>query len=188
MGERIFNLPNTISLLRLLATPVVVWLIFAAQWEMACVLFLLAALSDGLDGYLARRLGQTSAFGAALDALADKALGLATLITLTRLGMIPLGVAAAIVLRDSVIVVGAFRYHRRTGHLEIQPTGLGKVHTLIEFGLLLLVLGDAAQIIRLGPWQWPLFALVFAVAVISGVQYVWIWSGKARREQGITTR
>lgn len=188
MGERIFNLPNAISLLRLLATPVVVWLIFAAQWQMAGGLFLLAALSDGMDGYLARRLGQTTAFGAALDALADKALGLATLITLTRLGMIPLWVTVAILLRDSVIVLGAFRYHRLTGHLEIQPTGLGKVHTLTEFALLALVLGNAAQVIQLGIWEWPLFALVFAVAVISGIQYVWIWSGKARREQGITMR
>ena len=188
MRERVVNVPNAITLLRLLAAPVVVWLVLHAQWQAACWVFLVAALSDGLDGYLARRLGQTTAFGAGLDALTDKALGLGTLVTLTRMDTIPLWVTLAILLRDTVIVLGAFRYQRRMGHLEIQPTGLGKIHTFVEFALLVLVLADMAKIIRLGIWQWPLFALVFAVAVISGIQYVWIWSGKARRAHRTTTR
>lgn len=183
MAERIFNIPNAITVLRLLATPVVVWLILHAQWQAACWLFLIAALSDGVDGYLARRLGQTTAFGAALDAVTDKALGLGTLVALTQREAIPLWVTLAILLRDTVIVLGAFSYRSRVGHLEIQPTGLGKMHTFIEFALLALVLADSARIIQLGIWHGPLFALVFAVAAISGIQYVWIWSGKVRRER-----
>jgi cardiolipin synthase len=179
MSERIVNVPNAITLLRLLAAPAVVWLVLHAQWQAACWVFLVAALSDGLDGYLARRLGQTTA---------DKALGLGTLVTLTRMDTIPLWVTLAILLRDTVIVLGAFRYQHRMGHLEIQPTGLGKTHTFVEFALLVLVLADMAKIIRLGIWQWPLFAGVFAIAVISGIQYVWIWSGKARREEPRPTR
>lgn len=188
MAERILNIPNAITLLRLLAAPGVVWLILHAQWEAACWLFLVAALSDGVDGYLARRLRQTTAFGAALDALTDKALGLGTLVSLTRMEAIPLWVTLAILLRDTVIVLGALTYRRRAGHLEIEPTGLGKMHIFIEFSLLALVLADRAQILQLGIWQAPLFALVFAIAVISGVQYVWIWSGKARHAQRQTTR
>jgi len=72
MRERIVNLPNTITLLRLFAAPVVVWLVLTAQWNAACWLFLAAALSDGVDGYLARRLKQTTVFGAALDAVTGR--------------------------------------------------------------------------------------------------------------------
>lgn len=188
MAERIVNIPNAITLLRLLAAPGVVWLILHAQWTVACWLFLVAALSDGVDGYLARRLGQTTAFGAALDAITDKALGLGTLVSLTRMEAIPLWVTLAILLRDTVIVLGAITYRRRAGHLEIEPTGLGKMHTFIEFALLALVLADSAQILQLGIWQAPLFVLVFAIAAISGIQYVWIWSGKVRQEQRRITR
>ena len=145
MGERVWNLPNAITLLRLLAAPVVVWLVIRTQWEAACWLFLVAALSDSLDGYLARRLGQTTAFGAALDAVTDKALGLGTLVTLTLMGAIPLWVTIAILLRDTV-------------------------------------LAHSAQIIELGLWQLPLFMLVAVIAAVSGIQYVWIWSRKVRRE------
>ena len=184
MGERIINVPNAITLLRLLAAPVVVWLIFDAQWQAACWLFLIAALSDGLDGFLARRLAQTTAFGATLDAVTDKALGLGTLLALTRMDAIPLWVTLAILLRDAVIVLGALSYRSLAGHLEIHPTWLGKTHTFVEFVLLALVLADLAQIIQLGAARWPLFALVFAIATVSGIQYVWIWGGKVRHDRG----
>lgn len=178
------NVPNAITLLRLLAAPVVVWLIFHAQWQTACWLFLVAALSDGLDGFLARRFAQTTAFGATLDALTDKALGLGTLVALTRMDAIPLWVTLAILLRDTVIVLGALSYRSLAGRLDIHPTWLGKMHTFIEFALLTLVLADLAQIIQLGAGRWPLFALVFAIAAVSGIQYVWIWGGKLRHDRG----
>lgn len=183
MKTRVLNLPNSISLLRLAAVPVVAWLIVQQQWRMACVLFLAAALSDAIDGLLARWLEQTTPFGAALDSVADKALGLVTLVLLTRAGAIPLWVTVAILLRDSVIVLGALSYRGLAGHLEIHPTWLGKTHMFAEFGLLALVLGGLAELLVLGDWQRPIFAIVFGVAVASGLQYVWIWSAKARRER-----
>ena len=183
MSERILNVPNVITLLRLLAVPVVAWLILHARWEPACWLFLAAALSDGIDGFLARWLNQMTALGAALDSITDKALGLTTLVLLTHAGAIPLWVTLAILLRDTVIVLGALSYRGLAGHLEIHPTWLGKTHTFVEFALLALVLANLAQIIQLGVWQTPLFGFVFTIAVVSGIQYVWIWSGKARRER-----
>ena len=182
MGERMINVPNVITLLRLLAAPVVVWLIFDAQCKTACGLFLAAALSDGLDGFLARRLAQTTALGATLDALTDKVLGLGTLLALTRMDAIPLWVTLAILLRDAVIVLGALSYRSLAGHLDIHPTWLGKMHTFVEFVLLTLVLADLAQLIQLGAGRWPLFALVAAIAAVSGIQYVWIWGGKVRHD------
>ncbi|MHB1085451.1 MAG: CDP-alcohol phosphatidyltransferase family protein [Thiobacillus sp.] len=183
MSERIFNLPNIITLLRLAAVPVVAWLILHQHWEAACWLFLAAAVSDGIDGLLARWLNQLTQLGAALDTLADKALGVVTLVMLTQVGAIPLWVTLAILLRDSIIVLGALSYRGLAGHLEIHPTWLGKTHMAAEFVLLTLVLADMGKLIEVDAWLTVLFATVFAIAVISGVQYVWIWSAKARRER-----
>ncbi|MFO7541684.1 MAG: CDP-alcohol phosphatidyltransferase family protein [Thiobacillus sp.] len=181
MSERILNLPNAISVLRLIAVPVVGWLILHQRWEAACWLFLAAAVSDGLDGLLARWLNQMTQLGAALDSIADKVLGLVTLVMLTQAGAIPLWVTLAILLRDSIIVLGALSYRGLAGHLDIHPTWLGKTHMAAEFILLTLVLAGLAQLLELGDLLLPLFITVFVIAVVSGVQYVWIWSAKARR-------
>ena len=183
MSERVFNLPNVITLLRLAAVPVVAWLILQQRWEAACWLFLAAAVSDGIDGLLARWLNQMTQLGAALDSVADKALGVVTLVLLTQAGAIPLWVTLAILLRDSIIVLGALSYRGMAGHLEIHPTWLGKMHMFAEFALLALVLADLAQVLQLDQWLTALFASVFVIAVVSGVQYVWIWGAKARRER-----
>lgn len=188
MSERIFNLPNIITVLRLAAVPVVAWLILAQRWEAACWLFLAAAVSDGIDGLLARWLDQMTNLGAALDTVADKALAVVTLVMLTQAGAIPLWVTLAILLRDSVIVLGALSYRGLAGHLDIHPTWLGKTHIFAEFSLLTLVLAGLAGLLRLDGWLPPLFAIVFLVAVVSGVQYVWIWSAKARRERDAASR
>lgn len=181
MSERILNLPNIITLLRLAAVPVIAWLILQQRWEAACWLFLAAAVSDGIDGLLARWLNQTTQLGAALDTIADKALGVVTLVMLTQVGAIPLWVALAILVRDSIIVLGALSYRGLAGHLEIHPTWLGKTHVFAEFALLALVLADLGKLWEAEAWLTALFAAVFVIAVISGVQYVWIWSAKARR-------
>lgn len=181
MRERVLNLPNIITLLRLAAVPVIAWLILQQRWEAASWLFLAAAVSDGIDGLLARWLNQMTQLGAALDTIADKALGVVTLVLLTQVGAIPLWVTLAILLRDSIIVLGALSYRGLAGHLEIHPTWLGKIHVFAEFALLALVLANLGKIWVVEAWLSVLFAAVFVIAVISGVQYVWIWSAKARR-------
>ena len=181
MRERVLNLPNIITLLRLAAVPVIAWLILQQRWEAASWLFLAAAVSDGIDGLLGRWLNQMTQLGAALDTIADKALGVVTLVMLTQVGAIPLWVALTILLRDSIIVLGALSYRGLAGHLEIHPTWLGKIHVFAEFSLLALVLANLGKIWVVEAWLGVLFAAVFIIAVISGVQYVWIWSAKARR-------
>ncbi len=183
MSARAFNLPNLISLLRLAAVPVVGWLILHQRWEAACWLFLAAAVSDGIDGFLARWLKQMTPLGAALDSVADKALGLVTLVMLTLEQAIPMWVTLAILVRDTIIVLGAASYRGLAGHIEIHPTWLGKTHMAAEFTMLALVLGGLAGLLALEGWLEPLFTAVFVIAVVSGVQYVWIWSAKARRER-----
>ena len=183
MSERLFNLPNVITLLRLAAVPVIAWLIVQRHWEAACWLFLAAAVSDGIDGLLARWLNQMTQLGAALDSIADKALGVVTLVMLTLADAIPMWVTLAILVRDSIIVLGALSYRGLAGHLEIHPTWLGKTHMFAEFVLLTLVLAGLGKVLEVEAWLMVLFATVFIIAVTSGVQYVWIWSAKARRER-----
>ena len=183
MSERVFNPPNVITLLRIAAVPVVAWLILDEHWEAACWLFLAAAVSDGIDGLLARWLNQMTQLGAALDSVADKALGVVTLVMLTQAEAIPLWVTLSILLRDSVIVLGALSYRGLAGHLEIHPTWLGKTHMFAEFVLLTVVLAGLGNLVEVEGWRMGLFVAVFAIAVISGVQYVWIWGAKARRER-----
>jgi cardiolipin synthase len=180
-GVSRLNLPNLITLLRIVAVPALAWLILQERWVAACWLFFAAAVSDAIDGFLARRLGQMTPLGAMLDTIADKTLGVVTLVMLTYEQAIPLWVAAAILLRDGVIVLGAVSYRGLAGHLDIHPTLLGKTHMAAEFTLLALVLAGLAGILDTQAWLPAIFGAVSAVAVASGVQYVWIWGGKALR-------
>ncbi|MBT9567733.1 MAG: CDP-alcohol phosphatidyltransferase family protein [Thiobacillus sp.] len=183
MSERIVNLPNGITLLRLAAVPVIAWMIVGRYWEAACWLFLAAAVSDGIDGLLARWLNQVTAIGAALDTVADKALGVVTLVMLTEMGAIPLWLTVTILLRDTIIVLGALSYRGLAGHLEIHPTWLGKTHVFAEFALLALVLANLGRVVSVDPWLNQLFIASFVIAVVSGLQYVWLWGTKAHRER-----
>jgi cardiolipin synthase len=181
MEEKAFNLPNSITGVRLMGVPATIWFMLEGQWPAATWVFLVAALTDGLDGFLARKLNQTTAIGAALDTVTDKALCLSVLVVLTSFELVPVWVALAIVVRDAVIVVGALAYRGMAGHLEIQPTLLGKANTVAEFAMLALVLGHQADIVPGESWVTPMFWIVFVTTVASGMQYVWIWGNKARR-------
>lgn len=184
MQEKAFNLPNAITGIRLMGVPATIWFMLENQWAAATWVFVIAAVTDGLDGFIARKFNQTTAIGAALDTVTDKALCLSVLMVLTSFELVPVWVALAIVIRDAVIVVGALAYRGMAGHLEIQPTLLGKTNTVGEFAMLALVLGHQAGIVPGEDWVRPMFWLVFATTVASGMQYVWIWGNKARREGG----
>ena len=185
MGSNL-NLPNAITLLRLLAVPGVAWLLETAQHAAAFWLFLAAALSDGIDGFLARRYGWITPLGALLDTLTDKALGITTLLLLTWQALIPWWVTLAIVLRDAVVVLGALAYRSLAGHLEIQPTWLGKTNTFLEFALLCVVLAQAGVLLPLAGLAKLLFVLVFATTLGSGLHYVVAWTRRYRRERART--
>lgn len=176
------NVPNLITLLRLALVPVIAYLLWQGAYGVALIVFLSAALSDFLDGVIARRFDQRSALGAALDPIADKLSMFVATVVLALQGLLPLWLAVAIVLRDVVIVAGALVYRAAVGPVEIAPTMLSKVNTAIEFGVLLAVMASAAAWIDAGAWLKPLFVLVFLTVVASGVQYVWVWGWKAARD------
>jgi cardiolipin synthase len=176
------NVPNVITLVRFALIPVTAWLLWQGAYSIALLVFLTAAVSDFVDGVIARTFNQASAIGATLDPLADKLNMSAATVMLAWQGLLPLWLALAIVLRDVVIVTGALVYRAKLGHVEIAPTMLSKVNTFIEFGVLLTVMANAAAWIDAAPWLPAVFVLVFATVLASGAQYVWIWGWKAASE------
>jgi cardiolipin synthase len=172
------DIPNLISACRLLLVPPIVMLLLAERYFAALMLFLLAGISDGLDGFLAKRFDWRSDLGGFLDPLADKLLMVATVLALTAEGLIPLWLTAVIVLRDVVIVGGAVAYRLLIGRFQAEPSVVSKLNTAV---LIILVLGVVA--VHAFDWPlelWPLFLLTLFTSFVSGADYVVRWSRRAR--------
>lgn len=178
------NVALTITLLRFLLAPLLVWVLLNEHHTAALGVFLLGSLSDALDGYIARRFNQCTPLGALLDPLADKLLVACGMLTLLWQGHFPLWLATIVLLRDIIIMSGAFAYRRATGKLEMQPLPVSKLNTAVQFTLVLVILAVADGHAMLNVAREPLIWLTFATTVASGTQYVWEWSRRAR--QGAT--
>lgn len=173
-------LPNAISLLRIgLIAPILVS-VSAERYALALALFVFAALSDGLDGWLAKRFGWHSRFGALLDPIADKLLVAGMFVMLVLSGFIPIWLAAVVIVRDVVIIGGATAYNFLVRPVQGEPTRISKLNTALELLLVVFVLSRAA-------FDWPpqisvivVGAGVLVTVVISGIDYVWAWSRRAR--------
>lgn len=170
------NLPNLITLARLLSVPAIVWLILESHWRSACLLFLLAGISDAVDGILARRLRRQTKLGAYLDPLADKALLVAIYVTLAVVDELANWVAILVVSRDLLIVGGVLLSHGLGLHLEIRPTLMSKANTVAQIILAAVVLaGTAFQVAALQSLVDPLVWLVAASTLASGLGYIVQW-------------
>lgn len=173
-------LPNAISLFRIALIAPILMLIVQARFELALAMFFVAGFSDGLDGWLAKRFQWHSRLGALLDPIADKLLVAGTFMVLVYTGHVPFWLAAIVILRDLIIVGGAAAYSFLVGPVEGEPTRISKLNTALELLFILSVLSRAA-------FQWPadisiivLGAAVLVTVVISGVDYVWAWTRRAR--------
>ncbi|MBT8108846.1 MAG: CDP-alcohol phosphatidyltransferase family protein [Gammaproteobacteria bacterium] len=173
-------LPNAISMLRIaLIVPILV-LMLDGEFGWALALFVIAGFSDGLDGYLAVRFDWQSRLGGLLDPTADKLLITGMFVTLAWIGQIPVWLAAIVILRDVVIVSGALAYNFIVKPVPGEPTRISKLNTALQMLFVLFVLSRAG-------FAWPekititvLGASILVTVVISGVDYVWSWSRRAR--------
>lgn len=177
----VWNVPNVLTGLRVLAAPLLAYFLMRGQYNYALYTFVLAAITDALDGFIARHFNQYTEFGAALDPLADKLITLTCMLILTFQGLVPLWLTLAMVVRDSVIVAGAFAYHHLFGEIDIHPTWLGKLHTVMAFTLFILVMAQQARLIALSDWLMPAFLAVLISCLASMTQYVVLWARKAAR-------
>lgn len=178
----VWNVPNVLTLLRVIAAPLLAYFLMRGHYDYALYTFTFAAITDALDGFIARRFQLYTEFGAALDPLADKLITLTCLVILTFQGWVPLWLTLAIVVRDTVIVAGAFSYHHLFDEVDIHPTWLGKFHTFAAFALFIVVLAHAAKLGDASDWLMTSFVAVLVTTLASMVQYVVLWGRKAARE------
>lgn len=163
------HLPNLLTALRLCAAPFTAALILRANYSAALGFFAFAGLSDALDGYLARRLSPGSRFGVYLDPAADKLLMLASFVTLTMVGAVPLWLTALVIGRDIAIVGGAAIAWLLALPLKIEPLQIGKISTVVQVGYIGLVL-----LLRAAEIEAP--RLVLSGAIIAGAVTAASWA------------
>ncbi len=136
------SIPNLITLGRILLVPIVVWAITSGQMRIAFLLFLVAGVSDGVDGFLAKRFHMTSELGAYLDPLADKALIVSIYVSLGIAGSLPIFLVILVVSRD-IMIIGAFMLAWLVGKpMPARPLLISKINTVAQIFLATLVLAE----------------------------------------------
>jgi cardiolipin synthase len=169
------NLPNFLTLLRILLVPVVVWLLASGLYMAAFWLFLLAGVSDGIDGYLARRWNQRTELGAYLDPLADKALLVSIYVTLGVVGEMPRWLVIAVVFRD-VLIVSAFMLAWVIGRpMEVKPLFVSKANTAAQIVFAAMVLCSKGYSVDLGWIEQAAGLAVAALTALSTAAYLAAW-------------
>ena len=132
MLKQLLTAPNQLTLLRLILVPMLVIAVLNGHFKTACILFVLAGLSDGLDGVLARQLHQKTVLGQYLDPIADKLLLSSLFLVLTHVGLIPRSVTVLVFSRDfGVVILGALMY-AVAGLRDFGPSVFGKANTLTQ--------------------------------------------------------
>ena len=176
-------IPNLISFFRILLVIPTVYLLAHNQYSHALLIFFIAGLSDGLDGFLARRFGWTSRLGSFLDPMGDKLLMTASYFMLGWLGHLPVWLVSVVVGRDIVIVLGALAYRLLVQDITMSPLFISKLNTVVQIFLVLLMMFSLSGLpISENVPAWLTQATIYAVlttAVLSGLSYIVIWSRRA---------
>jgi cardiolipin synthase len=144
MTNGIYTVPNIITLGRFVAIPVIVYAIASGWWALAFVIFALAGISDGVDGYIARQYRQDSVVGRFLDPLADKSLTIAVYSAFAYFGLLPVWLLLLIVARDVAILAGAAFLAARGKAGVIRPLPVSKLNTVVLIVLAGWVLASRA--------------------------------------------
>jgi cardiolipin synthase (CMP-forming) len=169
------TIPNFISLGRVILVPVIVYLLLENQTEAALYVFLVAGISDAVDGFLAKRFGWTSELGAYLDPLADKLLLVSLFAVMAKLEMLPLWLTIAVISRDILIVLGVTLTWILGQPVNIKPHYISKANTFAQILLVAAVLADEAYKLGLGDVRLALVWLTFALTIASLGAYTVAW-------------
>ena len=169
------NLPNIITIGRILLVPFTVWLIISEAYGFAFLSFMVAGISDGIDGYIARKWNLRTELGAYLDPLADKALLVSVYLALGFLKVLPAWLVILVVSRD-VLIVGALMLSWVMGRpVQIKPLMISKINTAFQILFAVAVLGAAAIHIDWALWFDAGMLLVSVLTVASGGAYLLQW-------------
>ncbi len=176
------QIPNFITVLRILIVPFVVWSLLFTDNFTALILFAIAGVSDGLDGYLAKTFNWQTRFGGIADPLSDKFLMIATFITLTYLNYIPLWMLIIVCVRDIIIVSGALLYHYLIGPFDAEPSIISKMNTVLQVLLVVLILIELNYTLISHQLIEIVLLLLLLTTIISLVHYMWTWGLRAYDE------
>ena len=165
------TLANRLTILRILMTPAIAILLLYKHMAAATALFVLAGITDGLDGFVARSRGQRTALGMVLDPLADKLLLVSAVIVLTILKELPRWFTIIIVSRDLILIGGSLILYMFLGKMALPPSWLGKFTTGFQIATVLLaMLDNFAPVLRSAVM--PFAFLTTALTIASGLDYV----------------
>jgi len=186
MSSRIITLPNVLTIFRMALIPVFVSLLFYQKFLLALGVFVVAGITDGLDGLLARRFHQQSPLGRILDPIADKMMLVTSFIVLSMRGVypipipkhlpIPFWVTITVISRDVFILVGAAAINIVTGFRAFRPSLLGKISTVVQIVSVATVMLAAQIRVGTGYYLPTVYASVFALTLVSGIHYIFFVS------------
>ena len=166
------QLPNLLTLLRIVMVPVVIVLLNQHEYPLALFVFTLAGVTDGLDGWIAKKYQLQSALGAMLDPIADKLLLVSTYTMLAVLGDIPFWLLILVLFRDLLIVGGYWILVAMDKKAEIQPIWVSKFNTLFQILLVVLVLVHQSGWMMFDDLISATITMVVLTSITSGICYV----------------
>ncbi len=175
---RVLNIPNTLTMMRIVIVPVFVMALVYDRYQYAITLFVIATVTDFLDGMIARRTGQKTPLGAFLDPLADKSILMTSFIIFAYLKWIPLWLAVIVISRDIIIVLGWILLYIIQGITKVEVASTGKVAIASQFVLIAytLVYVNFSMVPKVPN---EVYIFVGLVTIMSGIQYIY----RALRDQ-----
>jgi cardiolipin synthase len=169
------SIPNIITLGRIILVPVIVWAIVSSQMEVAFAIFVIAGVSDAVDGFLAKRFNMTSELGALLDPLADKALLVSIYVALGIWGAVPSWLVILVVSRDIMIVAAVIVSWLFDKPVEIKPLMVSKLNTGAQVAFAALVLASLGFGFQPRPYDLILMGFVTIFTLVSVSLYLVEW-------------
>ena len=169
------NIPNLLTLLRMCAAPVLILFLMERNYGIGALLFLVAGITDALDGWFAKRFNCVTRLGTILDPIADKMLIITAYIVLAMLGDIPLWVVLIVSFRDLGIVGGYLILQTIHDEMPPQPSLLSKLNTLAQITFVLTVMTNKMDLVPLPGVVDVLLWLVAATTLVSGFHYIYRW-------------
>jgi cardiolipin synthase len=167
------NIPNFLSLTRIILVPVFVIFLIQDEYYNALIVFVIAGLTDALDGAMARLLNAQTILGAYLDPIADKLLLSASFVTLAILGIIPSWLTVIVISRDFIILLGIAILSLMSVPFEIKPAVISKATTALQLGTIFFALLHKAITHGLSSnWILALFWLTALFTIASGLVYI----------------
>lgn len=173
--DRALTVPNIITILRFLLVPAVVYAMMAQEIAWAFAGFIVAGISDGVDGFIARQFDQRTELGAYLDPIADKLLLVSVFVMLGQMGALPLWLVIAVVSRDALIVGAVLLSYVMSRPVLVKPLFVSKANTMVQILLAGLVLGELSFAIAIGNLRDALIVLAGLLTIASAAAYLVAW-------------